>query len=107
MILEMDTMQIMQAVAFSSTFGGGKRVLSQRGRLLTLTSINSGRRGKIVLDQSSYLLHLITVYSLGGTLLWARAFENLCLGGLRCGFGVMIFLGGTLAQPFGDPKGWL
>jgi hypothetical protein len=56
----------MQAVAFSSTFGGGKRVLSQKGRLLTLTSINSGRRGKIFLDQSSYLLHLITIYSLGG-----------------------------------------
>ena len=56
----------MQAVAFSSTFGGGKRVFSQKGRLLTLTSINSGRRGKYFLTKAVTFYILITIYSLGG-----------------------------------------
>ena len=34
----------------------------------------------------------------------AGAFENLCLRGLRCGFGVMIFLGGTLHSPLVTQK---
>ena len=88
--------------AFSSAFGGGVWVWSKRGLLLTLTSSNSGG--------ANYCIQ-------GRGLLWA-AFGNLCyLWGLRCDSCVPIFLGGTLAQPFGtvwqrqaiprDPKGWL